>query len=651
MANMIPTLTGSMQADPTPSTLPGGTTYVASAVGDALSVPAPAMTAGDWLTFDLLVSGKFAAVFELRLWQGEGEPFRLIFSALNECSARVRLPLTALSQNAWGLAREGAWLKPTCGGAAVEPEHVTRIELALLRHDGNPVRFAITPILIVHSEPPRLEKPVLPEGKLLDELGQSLLHDWPTRTRSEGEMIDRLRQQDASIDSRRWPAAYSRWGGWAHGPKLEANGFFRTHHDGRRWWLVDPDGCLFWSAGIDCVAPNVESTIDGIEDALTWVPPPTTNIIGRHGVNYLVANFMKAFGSTWGEKWQRITLSHLRDFGFNTVGNWSHWEVARAAGFPYVRPLAFKLATPMVFREFPDVYHPDFTADCDAFARQLQETRDDPAMIGYFLMNEPTWGFASQTPAEGMLINTAGAFSRAALADFLRQKYAGNAELAGAWGMRASFERIAAGRWADAFTPAARADLEVFSTVMVDRLMRGLSDACRRVDPNHQNLGARYYTVPPAWALKGMNCFDVFSINCYNEHVPEERLAAIAKVVDRPVIIGEWHFGALDAGLPASGIGRVATQADRGSAFRVYTETAAVLPQCVGVHYFTLYDQSAVGRFDGEHYNIGFLDVCNRVYEPLALAARASHERLYDVATGRTRPFDTPPVYLPKLFI
>jgi len=71
----------------------------------------------------------------------------------------------------------------------------------------------------------------------------------------------------------------------------------------------------------------------------------------------------------------------------------------------------------------------------------------------------------------------------------------------------------------------------------------------------------------------------------------------------------------------------------------------------VGAHYFTLYDQSALGRFDGENYNIGFLDVCNRPYEPLAEAARQSHERLYAVAAGELKPFDDAPEYLPKLFM
>ncbi|MCS7254969.1 MAG: hypothetical protein NZ781_13230, partial [Armatimonadetes bacterium] len=118
-----------------------------------------------------------------------------------------------------------------------------------------------------------------------------------------------------------------------------------------------------------------------------------------------------------------------------------------------------------------------------------------------------------------------------------------------------------------------------------------------------------------------------------------------------PIVIGEWHFGALDVGLPASGIGRVPSQEERGKAFRVYLETAAAEPWCVGVHWFTLYDQSAIGRFDGENYNIGFLDVCNRPYEQMVNAAKLSHERLYEVAAGHIPPYDEPVQYLPKLFL
>ena len=149
------------------------------------------------------------------------------------------------------------------------------------------------------------------------------------------------------------------------------------------------------------------------------------------------------------------------------------------------------------------------------------------------------------------------------------------------------------------------------------------------------------WAVPPAWALRGMACFDVFSVNGYRERV-DRSLAVACEAMGCPAIIGEWHFGALDVGLPASGIGRVASQAERGRAYRVYVEDAAAQPWCVGVHYFTLYDQSAMGRGDGENYNIGFLDVCNRPYEPLAAAARKSHERLYELAAGARAPYEGP---------
>jgi hypothetical protein len=70
----------------------------------------------------------------------------------------------------------------------------------------------------------------------------------------------------------------------------------------------------------------------------------------------------------------------------------------------------------------------------------------------------------------------------------------------------------------------------------------------------------------------------------------------------------------------------------------------------VGAHWFTLYDESAVGRFDGENYNIGFLDVCNRPYKELSEAGIASHERIYEVAAGEVEPYDDVPEYLPKLY-
>jgi len=86
--------------------------------------------------------------------------------------------------------------------------------------------------------------------------------------------------------------------------KFEATGFFKAHHDGKRWWLVAPDGYAFWSSGLDCVRPDTDANIEGLEDALSWQPDFEsqfkiafhTSFEGHRHFNYLIANFIRAFG-------------------------------------------------------------------------------------------------------------------------------------------------------------------------------------------------------------------------------------------------------------------------------------------------------------------------------------------------------------------
>lgn len=624
----------------------------------------PGALAGmQFLTADLLGDSPDLPVFQLRLQEGaDGPAFTLTYALLPHAQARLRMAAEAINQNRWQFPREGAWLKPMAGGSRVDLSKVDRLMLVVLRKSARPVRWCQTAITATADEPPRLTGPRLPRGPLLDELGQSTTRVWPGRTRDAGELKARLTAQLAAAPSHKWPAAFSAWGGLAARRETSerAAGFFRTHHDGTRWWLLDPDGHPFWSAGLVSVRVDTSSSYDGLERALAWMPPEdgefkeiySTRPDGRRSINYLAANFIRTFGRDWYARWTTIALGELRRLGFNTVANWSDWEIARAARFPYVRPLAWgRRDAPFIYRDFPDVFDPRWDADAERFGQQLAGTRDDPAFIGYFLMNEPTWGFARETPASGMLFNTAECATRRALAGHLATRYGDDRALSSAWGFDTTLAAVGQGRWTRTLTPPAERDLAAFSAVMVERFFGALSASCRRVDPHHLNLGIRYHTVPPEWAVAGMRSFDVFSMNNYAERVRAAEMEQIAAMLRMPVMVGEWHFGALDVGLPASGIGHVRTQADRGRAYRVYLEDAAAKPWCVGVHYFIMYDQSALGRFDGECYNIGFLDVCHSPYEPLCAAARASHERMYDVATGRVPPFDDAPEYLPRVFV
>jgi hypothetical protein len=617
-----------------------------------------------YVSSDMLLDGDTTIIFILSLQEGEGgRRFQFRFGGLNQCSFRMRMPLALVDQNRWGIEREGAFLKPRCGGDRVDLRKVDRMKFVVQRKGPKTARWCMTSFTVSEEEIPLIGKPVLTKGPLIDELGQSTIRDWPAKTRSVREMTTRLRSQLDRAPEQAWPAPCTQWGGWRTLRLAEGTGFFRTHHDGKRWWLVDPGGYAFWSIGLDCIRVDTVARYDGLETALAWLPegkPEYAGIFGsatgdrRQGksINYLAANFIRAFGADgWREKWASIALSEMKRLRFNTVGNWSEWNYARDAKFPYVRPMSFRARkVPYVYRDFPDVFHAGFPEDAAEYAAQLADTRDDPAFIGYFLMNEPEWGFSSELPAAGMLYNTPECPARREFTAMLRSKYMDTEKLSAAWGVKTDFQRVASGRWEGLIPTGATTDLQEFSVLMAEKYFGALSQACKKVDSNHLNLGMRWAGVPPQWAVKGMQSFDVFSINCYQKKVPKSQTDEIHAMLKIPIIIGEWHFGALDVGLPSSGIGHLKNQVDRGKAYRVYLEDAAANHNCVGAHWFTLYDESALGRFDGENYNIGFLDVCNRSYEELSRAAIASHEATYEVASGAVKPFSDEPEYLPNLY-
>ena len=73
-------------------------------------------------------------------------------------------------------------------------------------------------------------------------------------------------------------------------------------------------------------------------------------------------------------------------------------------------------------------------------------------------------------------------------------------------------------------------------------------------------------------------------------------------------------------------------------------------PYIVGTHWFQYKDQATTGRCDGENYQIGFVDICNKPHEAICNAAIKSHEAIYQIADATIAPYDDVPEYLPKLF-
>ena len=119
---------------------------------------------------------------------------------------------------------------------------------------------------------------------------------------------------------------------------------------------------------------------------------------------------------------------------------------------------------------------------------------------------------------------------------------------------------------------------------------------------------------------------DVVSVNIYSRQ-PARDLPPTA--VDKPMIVGEFHFGALDRGLFHTGLVATRDQNERAKCYRSFVNACLDHPRFVGTHWFQWQDQALTGRFDGENYQIGFVTVTDTPYPELVAAARDIGATMY----------------------
>jgi len=342
----------------------------------------------------------------------------------------------------------------------------------------------------------------------------------------------------------------SRYGGWL-AKRFEAAGFFRTHHDGQRWWLVDPDGYAFLTVGVCSV--------------------------NREGVTSDEAVATRVFGSV--DAWAETTAKLLRDHGFNSIGCWSDAGTFHAAGarMPYFPRWNF-MSTYKNLRDpadgprgYPNECMPLFDAAfetfCQEHAKQLAATKDDPWLVGHFSDNE--------LPFRPNLLDL-----------YLELPETDSGHRAAATWLADS--RLKSGRSADAKIDEGEQD--GFLEFAADRYYRLVAAAIRAHDPNHLYVGSRIHgrcIRPPTF--RGARHTDIVSVNYYHRWSPEqERLAEWVEASGRPFLISEWYAMALDsADRETGGAGfRVKSRRDRGLFYQNMTLGLIRNPGCIGWHWF-----------------------------------------------------------------
>ncbi len=408
-----------------------------------------------------------------------------------------------------------------------------------------------------------------------DRYGQFMHDDWPGKIHSDADFAAARDAEEA------WLAAHAaspipdadQYGGWAGGPQLEATGFFRTEKVDGKWWLVDPEGHLFWSLGVCSVYPGLptkvagrESNFDGRTDSSDFWP--------------VYENLARKYGKDWRPPYAETTQRRFRAWGLNTIGNWNHHYICDLRRTPYCLCIDFSSKTVSPSwdgkkahgRAVPDVDSPKFAADLAAQAEKwAARMKDDPWCLGVFVDNELGWDGCGEKAGE------------------MAEKY--------------------------------------YSTVRA---------VLKKALPNHLYLGSRIHNdfgeIPAVWVAASRHC-DVVSNNHY-DFLPSYDLPDGAE--DKPILIGEFHFGYKGNGYFSSGLVAAFDARERARRFREYVGACLDHPRYVGAHWFQYHDQPFTGRFDGENFPCGFVSITDIPHSELVEACRETAAQIYERRMGRT---------------
>lgn len=274
-----------------------------------------------------------------------------------------------------------------------------------------------------------------------------------------------------------------------------------------------------------------------------------------------------------------------------------------------------------------DPYDPSFVASLEKQLIDRKRELEDPWCLGFFVDNEIAWGHPTNI-AEIVIKCPADQAAKKHFLSVLKGKYGTINALNKAWGTKfASWNALADNRKAVKTNDKNRADYLEFNRGVIHKYYSNIRGAFDRLAPGVLYMGCRFAGYTPDLVSIGAEYCDVISYNIYDFTLDKVQLP---EGVDKPIMIGEFHFGAQDRGMFHCSQVEVESQENRGEAYVRYVESGLKHPNIIGVHWHQYSDQATSARFCGENFQVGFTDVCDTPYPETINAARNIGYRMYE---------------------
>ncbi len=472
----------------------------------------------------------------------------------------------------------------------------------------------------------------------INEYGQYKHDIWDGKITNDNQFVAAIKKEKNHLKKHPGSLEWNRFGGFANGPKFKATGHFRTQKIDGKWWLIDPEGKLFWSTGINGAGKLVVNTPYKKREHFFETDfeklGSNAKYQKKNTYNFGLQNLYKKYGKNAEETYVPITLDRMKSWGLNTLGGWS---VENVGAQPENKKLPYTVMInaiyPAINDKFPDVFDPRWKADVEKKIKaKATFVKNDPFFFGFFINNEIHWGtpfsLANHTLAKDK--NTAG---KKVFIELLKKEL----------GTIENFNTKTGGdfnNWEALLKSKVKNNslklhnLKAINKKHYENMVENYFSTTKKLintyAPGKMYIGCRWHgnhknKINVTIAAKYL---DILSFNAYENEI--EHYPYPPSEVDKPFIISEFNFGALDTGKFFTGLGYASSQRNRGEKYVNFIEGALRNPRCVGAHWFMWANSTTAGRGNGENANCGLVSMTDQIYYELVSYMRTINYKIYN---------------------
>jgi hypothetical protein len=410
--------------------------------------------------------------------------------------------------------------------------------------------------------------------------------------------------------------------------RIRGSGFYRVEQVDNVWWLIDPEGLLTWSIGVQSIGN------------ILWENPALSKIIEeKYGGNQ--------------SYYMEDQIPRLRKWNFTTGGSWSgpaFYELNKRIisngkipfpsfhfiGFTTVGDQAFSLrnregiVNDLGEHAMVDPFNPLWQKQAEEKARKIIEMYKGISwLVGYFVDNEINFrSLTNYLHSE---------YCREELVKWLVGRFNHDiAKLNNAWSddqkkyTYSKFQEISDEIPDQDPTEACEEDLCKFVRHLMKTYIDFTVNTIRKYDKDHLIISNRFALGNKTKAMQRVDDFidlfgryDIVCTNLYAEsggsYSPDQMalLQYLYEKTNRPILIGEWSFHANESNIPLDVWGGkiVNTMKERGEAYNRSMISWSYLPYMVGAHFYKWGNgYGPVGRYRGR--NAGLVNDQNEPYQP-----------------------------------